>query len=53
VLNQAGKLGEISPQAFADILILDMNPAEDISALIYRTSIKMIMMAGRVYKNTL
>jgi imidazolonepropionase-like amidohydrolase len=53
VLNQAGKLGEISPQAFADLIILDKNPVEDISTLIYRTSIKMIMMAGRVYKNTL
>lgn len=53
VLNQTGRLGEISPQAYADILILDKNPAKDISVLVDPDNIKMIMMAGKVYKSIL
>ncbi len=53
VLNQVGTLGEISAGACADILILNKNPAEDISLLTDSSTIKMIMMAGRIYKNTL
>jgi len=53
VLNQTGKLGEISVEAYADILVLDKNPAEDISVLVDPNNISMIMMAGKVYKNSL
>jgi len=53
VLNQTGILGEISPQAYADILVLEKNPVEDISVLVDPDNIKMIMMAGKVYKNIL
>ena len=53
VLNQSGILGEISPHAWADMLIMDKNPVEDISALVESNNIKLIMMAGKVYKNTL
>lgn len=53
VLNQSGALGEISPHAWADMLIMDKNPVEDISALVESNHIKLIMMAGKVYKNAL
>jgi imidazolonepropionase-like amidohydrolase len=53
VLGLTGKLGEISPGACADIIILDKNPAADISALTDSRRIKMIMKAGKIYKNTL
>jgi len=53
VLNQTGILGEISPGAYADILVLEKNPVEDISVLVDPDNIKMIMMAGKVYKNIL
>ncbi len=53
VLNRTGKLGEISADACADILILDKNPLEDISSLVDSSSIRMVMKTGKVYKNTL
>jgi len=53
VLNQSGRLGEISEDAAADILVLDRNPAEEIAALVDPGHIRLIMMAGKVYKNTL
>jgi imidazolonepropionase-like amidohydrolase len=53
VLNQTGRLGEISVQAYADLLVLDKNPAENISILVDSGNIAMIMMGGRVYKNLL
>ncbi|MFA4876967.1 MAG: amidohydrolase family protein [Methanoregula sp.] len=53
VLNQSGNLGEISNQAFADILILGKDPLRDISAITDSTNIQVIMKAGTIYKNTL
>jgi len=53
VLNQSGNLGEISEQAFADILILGKDPVRDISAITDSSNIQLVMKAGTVYKNTL
>ena len=53
VLNLSGMLGEISPRAVADILILEKNPVEDISVLTNSANISAIMQAGKIIKNTL
>ncbi len=61
-----GKRGVIEEGAYADLLIVDGNPLEDLSAIGARegwfnaphrnediTSIRMIMKDGRIFKNTL
>jgi len=49
-----GKLGVIEPAAYADMLIIDGNPIEDIMVMLdYENNFKMIMKDGKVYKNTL
>lgn len=61
-----GKLGVIEPGAYADILIVDGNPLEDIAAIGGNSewfeapprdqpveSIRLIMKDGKIYKNTL
>jgi len=61
-----GKLGLIEEGAFADILIVNGNPLEDISAIggnpewldakprgFHVETIKLIMKDGKIYKNTL
>ncbi len=63
---QAGKLGVIEKGAYADILVIDGNPLEDISVIggtdkwfdadpDYKPieTIKVIMKDGKIYKNTL
>jgi len=49
-----GKLGRIEVGAYADLLVIDGNPLEDLS-LIARPeqSMKLIMKDGRIHKNTL
>lgn len=60
------KLGVIEPGAYADILIVDGNPLEDITAIGGNTecldapererghdTLKLIMKDGKVYRNTL
>ena len=63
---QDGKLGVIKPGAYADILVVDGNPLEDLSVLganekyldakpreASHKTIRLIMKDGKVYKNTL
>lgn len=51
---QEGPLGVIKPGAYADIIIVDGNPLEDISLLgDPERNLKVIMKDGRIYKNTL
>lgn len=51
---QSGKLGVIEVGAYADMLIVEGNPLEDITLLEdYENNIKLIMKDGKVYKNTL
>lgn len=54
ILNRTGQLGEISPGAMADILLLERNPFDDLSVLQDQGAhMPLIMKRGKVYKNTL
>ncbi|MDX2314628.1 MAG: amidohydrolase family protein [Gammaproteobacteria bacterium] len=49
-----GPLGVIQPGAYADLLIVEGNPLEDIEVMVdYENNFKLIMKDGKVYKNTL
>jgi len=48
LLNMKGKIGEILPGAFADIIALKTDPTKDIKAL---QNIKWVMKGGTVYKD--
>jgi imidazolonepropionase-like amidohydrolase len=49
-----GKLGVIESGAFADILIWEGNPLEDLTVLRdYKNNLKVVMKDGKIYKNTL
>ena len=54
ILNRTGLLGEISPGAMADILLLERNPFDDLGVLQDQGAhMPLIMKRGQVYKNTL
>ncbi|MBI1807722.1 MAG: amidohydrolase family protein [Ignavibacteria bacterium] len=48
LLDMGGKLGEISPGAFADIIAVQGDPLSDISTL---EQVKFVMKDGKVYRN--
>lgn len=49
-----GPLGVIKEGAYADLILVDGNPVEDIKVLEdYENNMKLIMKDGKVYKNTL
>jgi imidazolonepropionase-like amidohydrolase len=49
-----GSLGVIKPGAYADLLIVEGNPLEDLTVLRdYTTNLRLIMKDGMIYKNTL
>lgn len=48
-----GKIGVLEEGAFADILIVDGNPIEDLDVLADENNIRFIMKDANVYKNTL
>ena len=50
LLNMKGKIGEIVPGAYADIIATSMDPTKDIKAL---QNINWVMKGGVVYKNLL
>lgn len=51
---QEGRLGVIEAGAYADLLIVDGNPLEDISIMTDpENKLRLIMKDGKVYKNTL
>lgn len=51
---QAGKLGEISEGAYADLIIVNGNPLENIQLIVDpEKNFKLIMKDGVVYKNAL
>ena len=51
---QEGPLGIIAAGAYADILLVDGNPLEDLQPLVdHETGIDLIMKDGKIYKNTL
>lgn len=54
ILQRSGLLGEISPKAFADLLVVDGNPLEDIRLLAGQgEALDLIMRDGVIYKNRL
>ncbi|MGI9401499.1 MAG: amidohydrolase family protein, partial [Rhizobiaceae bacterium] len=46
-------LGTIAPDSYADILIWDANPLEDIDVILDEEKLVLIMKDGRAYKNTM
>lgn len=52
ILNHEGLLGEVVENAYADLLLVDGNPLEDVSVLTqHDAAIKLIMRDGFVHKN--
>jgi imidazolonepropionase-like amidohydrolase len=51
---QKGKLGELSEGAYADLILVDGNPLNDIDLVADpERNFKLIMKGGKIYKNTL
>jgi imidazolonepropionase-like amidohydrolase len=48
-----GKLGVIEPGAYADLILVDGNPLEDITVIGVTDNLRIIIKDGKVYKNTL
>lgn len=48
-----GKLGVIEEGAYADILLVDGNPLQDITIATNHENFRIIMKDGKIYKNTL
>ena len=48
LLNMKGKIGELMPGAFADIIAMQIDPTKDIKAL---QNVKWVMKGGVVYKD--
>jgi len=48
-----GDLGVVAPGAYADLLLVDGNPLDDLAAVTDSSNIGMIMKDGKVFKNTL
>jgi imidazolonepropionase-like amidohydrolase len=54
ILNREGQLGELVPGAFADLLVIDGNPYEDVSLFADRgPALSVIMKDGCFYRNSL
>ena len=54
IVRQVGKLGRLEPGAFADLLVIDGNPLEDLGVLQEQGKyLAAIMKGGRFYKNRL
>ena len=48
-----GDLGVVGEGAYADLLIVEGNPLEDLSAVTDQDNLKVIMKDGKIFKNTL
>ena len=54
LLGMEGRIGVIAPGAFADLLVLDANPLEDVTILAQpERSIRMVIKAGAVHRSSL
>jgi imidazolonepropionase-like amidohydrolase len=54
IVQQAGKLGVLAPGAFADLLLVDGNPLDDLAVLTGQGErLALIMRSGTVYKSAL
>jgi imidazolonepropionase-like amidohydrolase len=48
-----GDLGVVAVGAYADLLLVEGNPLEDLSAITDKDNLRIIMKDGKIYKNTL
>ena len=48
-----GDLGVVKEGAYADLLLVEGNPLEDLSAVTNKDNLRIIMKDGKIYKNTL
>jgi imidazolonepropionase-like amidohydrolase len=53
LLQMEGRLGTIAPDAFADVLVIDGNPLDDITVLEDANNICLIVRDGKVCKNSI
>ena len=53
LLRMEGKLGTIAPGAFADLIVLDGNPLEDIAVLERPEALRLILRDGRICRDAL
>ena len=53
LLNKTGEVGAVVPGAFADLLVIDGNPLDDVTVLEQHDRIQAILKEGRFYKNSL
>jgi imidazolonepropionase-like amidohydrolase len=53
ILQKSGELGRIAPAAFADLLLLDSNPLEDLGLFRDPAGIPVVMKAGEFVRNAL
>ena len=54
LLGQEGRIGSLVPGAWADLLIVEGDPTRDVSVLSRpEVSLKVVMKAGKVFRNTL
>jgi imidazolonepropionase-like amidohydrolase len=54
LLQMEGKLGVVAPGAYADLLVVDGNPLDDLSLLEHQGAhLKVIMKSGKLFKNEL
>ena len=51
IVQMAGEVGEISPGAFADMIVLDGNPLEDLSIFQRPQDMPIIMKGGRLMRH--
>jgi imidazolonepropionase-like amidohydrolase len=54
LVRMEGQIGTIAPGAYADVLVVDGNPLEDIGVMTQpERNLKLVMKAGRVYRDRL
>ncbi|WP_028934396.1 metal-dependent hydrolase family protein [Pseudonocardia spinosispora] len=54
LLGQSGRIGTLAPGAYADLLIVEGNPLDDVTVLTKpEDTLRLIMHAGRIRRNTL
>jgi imidazolonepropionase-like amidohydrolase len=54
VVRMSGQIGVVAPGAYADLIVVDANPLEDIGVLAEPEShLRMVMKAGQVYVDRL
>jgi imidazolonepropionase-like amidohydrolase len=53
LLNRSGELGVVAAGAWADLLVIDGNPLDDVTLLERHDSIRAVLKAGLFYKNAL